>query len=74
MCGKEHPVEKAKHLGTLMTCVKIMYSAQPYSISGEELSEILEAEQEQIQAHLHGMSKAALQKLDCIHEDWSSTV
>ena len=44
MCGKEHPVEKARHLGTRM---KIMYSAQLYSISGEQLSEILEAEQEQ---------------------------
>ena len=59
MCGKEHPVEKgqkARHLGTRL---KIMYSAHPYSISGEQLSEILEAEQEQSQAYLHGMSKAA---------------
>ena len=60
MCGKEHPVEKARHLGTRL---KIMYSAHPYSISGEQLSEILEAEQEQSQAYLHGMSKAAQQKL-----------
>ena len=60
MCGKEHPVEKARHLGTRL---KIMYSAHPYSISGEQLSEMLEAEQEQSQAYLHGMSKAAQQKL-----------
>ena len=62
MCGKEHPVdsEKARHLGTRL---KIMYSAHPYSISGDQLSEIIEAEQEQSQAYLHGMSKAAQQKL-----------
>ena len=60
MCGKEHPVEKARHLGTRL---KIMYSAHPYSISGEQLSEILEAEQEQSQAYSHGMSKAAQQML-----------
>ena len=60
MCGKEHPVEKARHLGTRL---KIMYSAHPYSISREQLSEILEAEQEQSQGYLHGMSKAAQQKL-----------
>ena len=42
-----------------------MYSAHPYSISGEQLSEILETEQEQSQAsgYLHCMSKAAQQKL-----------
>ena len=39
MCGKEHPVEKARHLGTRL---KIMYLVHPYSISGEQLSEILE--------------------------------
>ena len=60
MCGEEHPVEKARHLGTRL---KIMYSAHPYSISGEQLSEILEAEQEQSQAYLNGMSKAAQQEL-----------
>ena len=32
-------------------------------MSGEQLSEILEAEQEQSQVYLHGMSKAAQQKL-----------
>ena len=56
ICGKEHPVEKARDLGTRM---KIMYSAAPYSISDASLSEILEAEPEQRQAYLHGMSKAA---------------
>ena len=60
MCGKEHPVEKARDLGTRM---KIMYSAQPYSISQERLSEILEDEPEQRLAYLHGMSKAAQQKM-----------
>ena len=65
MCGKEHPVEKARHQGAwhLGTRLKIMYSAHPYSISGEQLTEILEAEQEQSQAYLHGMFKAAQQKL-----------
>ena len=48
-------------LGTRLT---IMYSAHPYSISGEQLSEILEAEQKQSLAYLHGsMSKATQQKL-----------
>jgi len=60
ICGKEHPVEKVRDLGTRM---KIMYSAAPYSISDASLSEILEAEPEQRQAYLHGMSKAAQQKL-----------
>ena len=60
MCGKEHPVEKARHLGTRL---KIMYSAHPCSISGEQLSEILNAEQEQSQAYLHGMCRAAQQIL-----------
>ena len=62
ICGKEHPVEKARDMGTRM---KIMYSAAPYSISDADasLSEILEAEPEQRQAYLHGMSKAAQQKL-----------
>ena len=43
--------------------MKITYSAQPYSISEEELSAILEAEPEQRLAYLHGMSKLAQQKL-----------
>ena len=41
MCGKDHPVEKAKDLDTRM---KIMYSAQPYSISEDTLTQILEAD------------------------------
>ena len=40
-----------------------MYSAHSYSISGEQQSEILKNEQGQSQAYLHGMSKAAQQKL-----------
>ena len=60
MCGKDHPVEKAKDLDTRM---KIMYSAQPYSISEEMLTEILEADPEHRLPYLHGMSKAAQQKL-----------
>ena len=44
--------------------MKIMYSAQPYSISDEMLmNEILEADPEQRLPYLHGMSKAAQQKL-----------
>ena len=58
MCDKEHP--KARQLGT---CLKIMYYAHPYSISEKQLSEILKTEQEQSQAYLHGVSKAAQQKL-----------
>ena len=60
MCGKDHPVEKAKDMETRM---KIMYSAQPYSISEEMLNEILEADPEQRLPYLHGMSKSAQQKL-----------
>jgi hypothetical protein len=60
MCGKEHPVEKARDLGTRL---KIMFSAAPYSISEASLSEIIEAEPEQRHAYLHGMAKAAQQKL-----------
>ena len=45
------------------TRMKIMYSAQPYSISEEMLTEILEADAEQRLPYLHGMSKAAQQKL-----------
>jgi len=60
MCGKDHPVEKAKDMDTRM---KIMYSAQPYSISDETLNEILEADPEQRLPYLHGMSKSAQQKL-----------
>jgi len=60
MCGKEHPVEKARDVGTRL---KIMFSAAPYSISDACLSEIIEAEPEQRHDYLHGMSKAAQQKL-----------
>jgi hypothetical protein len=60
MCGKDHPIEKAKDMDTRM---KIMYSAQPYSISDETLNEILAADPEQRLPYLHGMSKSAQQKL-----------
>ena len=60
MCCKDHPAEKAKDLDTRM---KIMYSAQPYSISKDMLTQILEADPEQRLPYLHGMSKAAQQKL-----------
>ena len=56
MCGKDHSAEKAKDLDTLM---KIRYSVQPYSISEEMLTEILEADPD----YSHCMSKAAQQKL-----------
>ena len=56
MFGKEHPVEKARDVGTRL---KIMFSSAPYSISDADLSEILEAEPEQRHAYLHGMTKAA---------------
>ena len=59
-CGKDHPIEKAKDMDTRM---KIMYSAQPYSISDETLNEILAADPEQRLPYLHGMSKSAQQKL-----------
>ena len=61
MCGKEHPVEKARHSGTRL---KIMYSAHPYSISGKQLSEILEAEQSRVKpicmACLRQLSRSAI--------------
>ena len=60
MCGKEHPAEKAKDLDTRM---KIMYPEQPYSISDETLTQILDADPEQRLPYLHGMSKAAQQEL-----------
>jgi len=60
MCGKDHPVVKAKDMDTRM---KIMYSAQPYSISDETLNEILEADPEQRLPYLHCMSQSAQQKL-----------
>jgi len=60
MCGKELPVEKARDLGTRL---RIMFSAAPYSISDASLSEIIEAEPKQRHAYLHGMAKAAQQKL-----------
>ena len=43
--------------------MKIIYSAQPSSISAEMLTEILEADPEQRLPYLQGMSKAAQQKL-----------
>ena len=58
MCGKEHPVEKARDVGTRL---KIMFSAAPYSISDACLSEIIEAEPEQRHAYLHGMAKGLRQ-------------
>ena len=63
MCGKEHPVEKARDMET---CRKIMYSAQPYALSEdseEQLHVLTEAEPEPRQAYLHCMAKAAQQKL-----------
>ena len=60
MCGKDHPVEKTKDLDTR---IKIMYSPQPYSISEEIMTEILEAIPEQRLPYLHCMSKSARQKM-----------
>jgi len=63
MCGKEHPVEKARDMET---CRKIMYSVQPYALSEdseEQLHVLTEAEPEPRQAYLHCMAKAAQQKL-----------
>jgi hypothetical protein len=45
------------------TRLQILYSAQPYCISEEQLGEITTAEPEPKLAFLHGASKSALQKL-----------
>jgi len=63
MCGKEHPVEKARDVGTRL---KIMFSAAPYSISDACLSEIIEAEPEQRHAYLHGMEGSSAEAALCI--------
>ena len=56
MCGKEHPIEKARDMETR---TKIMYTAQPCAVSEMQLCAITEAEPEPRQAYLHGMAKAA---------------
>ena len=59
-CGHQAPAEKIRDQNTR---VQILLSAQPYSISEDQLSEILDAGKEERQAFLHGLSKAAQQKL-----------
>jgi hypothetical protein len=58
--GHQPPIEKVRDQETRM---QILLSAQPYSISEDQLSEITGAGSEEKLAFLHGMSKAALQKL-----------
>ena len=60
MCGHQAPAEKIRDQNTRL---QILLSAQRYSISEDQLSEILDASQEERLAFLHGMSKAAQQKL-----------
>ena len=48
MCGQEHPIEKARDMETR---TKIMYSAQPYALSEEQLRVLTEAEPEPRQAY-----------------------
>ena len=60
MCGHQSPTEKIRDHKTRL---HILYSAQPYSISEEQISEIMDAGQEERLAFLHGMTKAAQQKL-----------
>jgi len=43
--------------------MKIMYSAQSYAISVEQLCKLTDAEPKPTQAYLHCMAKAAQQKL-----------
>ena len=59
-CGHETPLEKVRDQETRM---QILYSAQPYSISADQLSEITQAGSEEQLAFVQGMSKAAVQKL-----------
>ena len=59
-CGKDHLAEMTRDLETRM---KIMYSAQQYATSAEQLCVITDAEPEYRQAFLHGVAKAAQQKL-----------
>jgi hypothetical protein len=60
MCGKYLPVEKVRDEELRL---RIMYSAHPYAISVEQLSEIEDATAEQRCAYLLGMAKSAQQKL-----------
>ena len=60
MCGKHLPVEKVRDEELRL---RVMYSAHPYAISVEQLSEIEDATAEQRCAYLLGMAKSAQQKL-----------
>ena len=60
MCGKDLPVERVRDQEIRL---KIAYSAQPYAIDQEQFSMILGSPPEQTLAYLHGMNKAAVQKL-----------
>ena len=60
ICGKDLPVEKVRDEELRL---RVMYSAHPYAISVEQLSEIEDATAEQRCAYLLGMAKSAQQKL-----------
>jgi hypothetical protein len=59
-CGHQAPVEKVRDQESRM---QIVFSAQPYCISEDQLLEITSAQLVERQAFVQGMSKAALQKL-----------
>ena len=59
-CGHGVPAEKIRVHETRLL---ILMSAQPHCISDDQLCEILEASPEERLAFLHGMAKAAQQKL-----------
>ena len=62
MCGKDlHVTVEMVRDEELRLC--LMYSAHPYAISVEQLSEIEDATAEQRCAYLLGMAKSAQQKL-----------
>ena len=60
MCGKDHPVEKGRDQGLRE---RIMLSAAPYALSDDQVEAIGEAAPEARAAFLHGLAKAAQQKL-----------
>jgi hypothetical protein len=60
MCGKDHPVEKGRDQ---VLRERIMLSAAPYALSDDQVEAIGEAAPEARAAFLHGLAKAAQQKL-----------
>lgn len=60
MCGKDSPMERFRDDAMRN---RIMRSAQPYALNSDQLDMIIEAEPQPRMAYLHGLTKAAHQKL-----------